>query len=307
MSPQLPSILITGGLGFIGKSLASFLLAKNYPITILDFRPATGEEKMELKGAKFETGDVTDADVWAKLPPAEIICHFAAPSSIISFKTDLNNCVRITLQGLTNAFSWALTTGVKKVIYPSSGSIFGGSNKASDETTQPNPPNTYGQTKLACEAIAAVYAQTVPSLGLRIFAGYGPREAQKGQIASVVTLFLTEMQAGRPPVIYGDGSQTRDFVYIDDVVETIGACLENDLTGVLNVGSGRAVSFNQVVAELNQLLETKIEPAYVARPTSYLDSTLCQPKKMIQVLGREPLSFQAGLKRYFENLSKPGL
>lgn len=303
MSRPLPSILITGGLGFIGKNLAIYLLKKNYSVTILDFRAANLTEKKSLKGAKFVTGDVTHPQTWATLPKADVICHFAAPSSIMAFKQNLADAVSITLKGLINAFNWAQAHQCQKLIYPSSGSIFGGGETPCSEITPANPPNSYGLTKLACEAIAKIYTPELPSLGLRIFAGFGPGEFQKGNIASVITLFLAEMKAGRPPIIYGDGSQTRDFIYIDDVVETIATTIDSNLTGVLNVGSGKAVSFNQVVDELNLLLKTNIKPVYVARPTSYLESTLCQPNRLIKILGHRPLNFHKGLRQYFKVLA----
>lgn len=299
-------IIITGGLGFIGKTLCKQLLAAGHEVTIFDAGEGTKLDPQYHEGAAFISGDVLDPAAWSALPAADYLYHFAAPSSIMLFQQQKNRCVQITLQGLMNAFQWAETHQLKKLIYPSSGSIFGPQKAACDEQTVPHPANTYGKTKLACEYLAQIYADTVPSLGLRIFAGYGPSELEKGPVASVVTLFLTALQKGESPVIFGDGSQTRDFVYIDDVVETLEKSLTTERVGVLNVGSGEATSFKAVAETLAKKLGISLRPSYVDRPTSYLESTLCDPTELIKLLGRKPLRFAEGVDRYFATMPQSG-
>lgn len=297
-------IIITGGLGFIGKTFCKRLLAAGHQVTIFDAGEGTKLDPQYHTGVEFISGDVLDPAAWSALPAADYLYHFAAPSSIMLFQQQKNRCVQVTLQGLMNAFQWAETHQIKKLIYPSSGSIFGPQPAACDETTIPHPANTYGKTKLACEYLAQIYTETVPSLALRIFAGYGPSEAEKGSVASVVTLFLTALKKHESPVIFGDGSQTRDFIYIDDVVETLEKVMTSDTLGVLNVGSGEATSFNRVAEVLAKKLQIDLKPTYVDRPTSYLESTLCNPTALTKILGREPLSFQAGVDRYFATLAR---
>ena len=298
------NIIITGGLGFIGKTLCKKLLASGHEVTIFDAGEGTKLDPFYHTGAEFISGDVLDPAAWSALPPADYLYHFAAPSSIMLFHQQKNRSVQITLQGLMNAFQWAETHQLKKLIYPSSGSIFGPQDAACNEQSIPHPVNTYGKTKLACEYLAQIYADTVPSLGLRIFAGYGPSEQEKGPVASVVTLFLTALKKGEAPVIFGDGTQTRDFVYIDDVVETLEKSLTASNLGVLNVGSGEATSFNTVVQVLAKKLGVSLKPSYVDRPTSYLEDTLCDPTALIQLLGRKPLNFAEGVDRYFATMTE---
>lgn len=295
-------IIITGGLGFIGKTLCKKLLTAGHAVTIFDAGEGTKLDPQYHAGAEFVSGDVLDPAAWSALPAADYLYHFAAPSSIMLFQQQKNRCVQVTLQGLMNAFQWAETHQLKKLIYPSSGSIFGPQQAACNEQTIPHPVNTYGKTKLACEYLANIYADTVPSLGLRIFAGYGPSELEKGPVASVVTLFLTALQKEESPVIFGDGTQTRDFVYIDDVVDALEKSLTSDAVGVLNVGSGEATSFASVAKILAQKLKSAVKPNYVDRPTSYLESTLCDPTALIKLLGRKPLSFTEGIDRYFATM-----
>lgn len=299
-------IIITGGLGFIGKTLCKKLLDAGHTVTLFDAGEGTKLDPHYHTGAEFISGDVLDPAAWSALPAADYLYHFAAPSSIMLFQQQKNRCVQVTLQGLMNAFQWAETHQIKKLIYPSSGSIFGPQPTACDENTIPHPANTYGKTKLACEYLAHIYADTVPSLGLRIFAGYGPSEFEKGPVASVVTLFLTAIKKGESPVIFGNGSQTRDFVYIDDVVETLEKVMTSDNLGVLNVGSGEAISFNTVAQTLAKKLGSSVKPNYIDRPTSYIESTLCNPSALTKLLKRKPLSFAEGVDRYFATLSQNG-
>ena len=140
----------------------------------------------------------------------------------------------------------------------------------------------------------------IPSVGLRIFAGYGPGELHKNEIASVITLFTNEILAGRNPVIFGNGCQTRDFVYIDDIVEAAIRLIDSEYTGVLNVGSGEAHSFKDVVKRVNDFLGTDLSAKYIDRPNSYFEHTLADTRKMERILGFSPMSFEKSLEKYFE-------
>ncbi len=294
-------VLISGGAGFIGKSFTRKLLDQKIEVVLLDLNP--NHHDPFTKGAKLFKGDVRNIQAWSQLPQCDVIYHFAAPSSVILFHENLETCVDVTIKGLVNAFDWAIRTKAKKVVYPSSGSIFNETNTACSETTYPNPANVYGKTKLSCEYIAKIYEDKVPSLGLRIFAGYGPQEQPKGRIASVATLFLQNMLNKKSPIIFGDGNQTRDFVYIDDIVEILYYALRNsDLTGVLNVGSGESISFNKVVDTINSFLRLNIQPTYKAIPPQYLQHTRCDPTRMQQILKKRPIHFSDGMFRYLSSL-----
>ncbi|MGB9830976.1 MAG: NAD-dependent epimerase/dehydratase family protein [Fervidicoccus fontis] len=214
------------------------------------------------------------------------------------FNENPKACVHTTVCGFINVLEWAKRTGVKKVIYPSSGSVYGNTSLPQREDMQPHPTNLYGISKLFCEFIAEKYSKDIPSVGLRIFAGYGPGEEHKGRIASVVTLFLNSLLKNERPVIFGDGSQKRDFVYIDNIVEATLRSAEDHVRGIINVGNGRSYSFNEVLSMLNNMLNKRIEPLYVDKPTNYLENTLADITKMKTTLGIEPLSLEEGLRRY---------
>jgi len=294
-------ILFTGGLGFIGKSFVRSLLDDNIDVVVLD-KAARNTNDKTTQDFQIIRGDVTLEQTWKRLPKCEFLFHFAAPSSVILFHENLNECVNTTVKGFVHALNWANKTCVEKVIYPSSGSIFGENSGACSEETPPFPLNTYGQTKFACEHIARVYANVVPTLGLRIFAGYGPQENHKGNIASVITLFLNKILLKKSPVIYGNGKQTRDFVYIDDIVDALYASMDPHITGVLNIGSGESVSFNDVIRTINILLHTNIKPTYIQKPQHYLQHTKCDPSRIEHLLHHPMIPLKKGLSRYLKEL-----
>lgn len=116
-------------------------------------------------------------------------------------------------------------------------------------------------------------AYGIPALGLRIAAGYGPNEGHKGEYASVVYQWCQLMKKGQRPTIFGDGTQTRDFIYIDDIITNIHELAKAHTTGIVELGTGINTSFNEVVHTINKVLGTKIEPIYVSKPKQYVEST----------------------------------
>ncbi len=293
-------VLVTGGCGFIGKSLTSKLLKHGYEVVVVDKDVSEVDET--IKKAQIVEGDVTDREMWRHLPKCRYVFHLAAPSSILLFNDDLDQCASTTITGLLNAFEWSRSVGTAKLIYPSSGSIFGKSNKKCSELTRPDPINTYGKTKLACEYLAKIYEHSMPSIGLRIFAGYGHQEDRKSKIASVVTLFMKDILQGKSPIIFGDGTQTRDFVYIDDIVDAMILVMTNSSVGVLNIGSGESTSFNEIVSKINNITGMKVIPTYIHKPSHYLEKTSCDTTEFKKILGRKITTIDIGIKKYLENV-----
>jgi len=138
---------------------------------------------------------------------------------------------------------------------------------------------------------------------LRIFAGYGPGEDHKGYYASPITLFLKAIANNERPTIFGDGSQTRDFVYIDDIMKAMIKAVENPFAGTVNVGSGVLHSFNDVASILNRKLDKRIEPTYVPKPHNYLERTLADVTRMKTVYEIEPMKPEDGIDEYCNKLS----
>jgi UDP-glucose 4-epimerase len=190
-------------------------------------------------------------------PDVDYVFLFGSPSSNHWFNYALSYSVRETVENFMNALDFCQTNDIK-LIYPSSATIYEGTT-------------SYAKTKKILELLADIH--TVRSLGLRIFAGYGVGEEHKKEYCSTVYSFTKEMMAGKRPVIWGDGEQTRDWIYIDDIVDNI--IKLKDKVGTVDIGTGSNYSMNEVVAIINDAMGTHIKPKYVPKPNSYIDKTIC--------------------------------
>lgn len=183
--------------------------------------------------------------------------HFGSPSSQILFNED-DSCIKDTVEDFIKVVEYCKKKHIK-LIFPSSATIYDNNN-------------SYAHTKSALEEIVKAY--NIPYLALRIFAGYGQGEEHKKDYASVVYQWVKMMKRGESPTIYGDGEQSRDFVYIDDIVENIVGNLET--IGFLDIGTGRNTTFNRLVEIINKELNTKIKPIYIGKPKNYIKETICE-------------------------------
>jgi nucleoside-diphosphate-sugar epimerase len=194
---------------------------------------------------------------------------------------------------------FAVKARVEKVILASSGSIYGRAPVPHHEIDSiPQPVNLYGKSKLICEELTRMYK--VPAVVLRIFAGYGPGEGVKGRLSSVVTQFMDRIRRNEPPLIYGDGLQSRDFIYVDDVIKAVMRSAELGESDVINVGSGISYTFNDVVRILCDLTGNSVAPQYVGKPSSYLETTLADTTRLRNLLKLNPLTLEQGLQAYLD-------
>ncbi len=294
-------IAVSGGAGFIGKSVIKKLLKEDARITVIDNFAHAPRTNVPPR-CRIVLGNTANIDTWNQIEDADYILHFGTASSTIAFNKDPHRYVTETIGSLVNVFEYAKTHNVKKVIYPSSGQVYGDTELPQSETkTVPNPKNLYGTCKLTCEFIAQHYSD-IPSVGLRIFAGYGLEEKHKGEICSALTMILRDLMADRAPIIWGDGQQSRDFIYIDDIIKVAIDSMINDFSGVVNVGTGEAHTFNEVIKIVNETLGKNIQPKYVDKPPKYYDHTLADTTRLKEVYNISPTNLQTGLKRYLEEL-----
>lgn len=211
-------------------------------------------------------------------PDIDVLFYFASPSSDILFKHNLDYSFDETINGFISVVRYCRDNNIK-LVYPSSATVY-------------HRGNAYARTKAILEEISHIYG--IGDLGLRIFAGYGIGEEHKGEYASIIYQFCRQMKKGIRPIIFGDGEQVRDFIYIDDIIDTI---LDNHhLTGIIDIGSGISTSFNDVVKIINEELKTDIEPVYIDKPRQYIDKTKCMNPAGIKVSLRE------GIKKICESL-----
>ena len=282
------STLVTGGAGFIGSNLAEELLASGEDVVVLDNMhtgsPINLEDlKGNLKLIQASCNDLPDMD----LHP-ENIYHLGIPSSSPMYKKN-PYLVGEALNGFTAVFELARRTGAR-VVYASSSSLYNGLLPPHREDMTIQVADYYTEARLAMERMAELYKQLydVDSVGLRFFSVYGPKEEAKKEYANMVTQFLWEMRAGKTPVIFGDGSQTRDFTNVKDVVRALQLAMKSDYHGILNVGTGKAYSFNDVIEMLNEMLGSKIKAKYAENPIkNYVAHTQADTTNLAKVLGFE--------------------
>lgn len=300
--------VVTGGSGFIGQNIVNRLIADGANVYVVDNFSYGAKRESVNKSAKVIVGDVRDPQIYTNLPDIKIdyLFHFAAPSSITLFNRNRTECVDITVTGFLNAARFCAENNTR-LVYPSSGSVYAGSDCPQSEATQLSLDslNSYAQAKLSLEYIRNAFGDSLNALGLRIFAGYGPSETHKGDFASVVYMFCKQMFNGEEPVIFGDGQQKRDFVYIDDAAEAILTLGEKAIEPVVNIGSGKSVSFNNIIEIINEVSNKNIKAKHIEKPNIYLEETLADNILMKKYCTRlEFTSIREGVSKILEDLKR---
>lgn len=312
--------VVTGGAGFIGSHIAERLLKDGHTVRVVDNLLTGKEAHLEyLRGlnAALEYYPVSITD-YETLPPifagADVIFHQAAlpsvPRSVANPLETHAHCVTGTLHVL-NA---ARESGVRRVVYAASSSAYGdveGEYKV--ETMPPNPISPYGAAKLAAEYYCQVFYRVygLETVCLRYFNVFGARQDPASQYAAVIPKFITTMLAGKAPLIYGDGTQSRDFTYIDNVIHgNLLAAEAPDARGeVMNLATGGRVSLLELVEKINAILGTDIAPEHTEPRSGDILHSRAGIDKARDLLDFSPIvDFDEGLRRtvvwYQENNSK---
>ena len=294
-------VLVTGGAGFIGSSVANRLAADN-EVIVVDDRYLGTPENLD-PAVEFHERSVLEADL-----PTDVdaVFHFAALSSYPMHESDPTRGTRVNVEGFVNVVEQAHAAGCDTVVYASTSSVYGDRTDPTPEDTPVTAATGYEASKLARERYAEYFSTHygVSLAGLRFFSvyqGYGGAEAHKTEYANVIAQFADDIAAGESPVLYGDGTQTRDFTHVSDAVEAALLAAEHELDGVYNVGTGRRHSFNALVEALNDALGTDVAPEYVESPIPeavYVHDTCADPSKLRAATGWEPeIDFETGIER----------
>lgn len=292
------STLVTGGAGFIGSNLVEALIAAGESVVVVDnLHTGSPSNLAGLEGRydliKASCNDLSGLD----LHP-EKIYHLGIPSSSPMYKKD-PYLLGEAINGFTSVFELARRSG-SRVIYASSSSLYNGLLPPHHEDMAIQVTDYYTEARLTMERIAELYQRLygIGSVGLRFFSVYGPREGAKKQYANMVTQFLWDMRDGKRPLIFGDGRQTRDFTYVLDVVRALRLAMDSDYHGILNVGTGRAWSFNEVIGILNRKMGLSLEAQYTENPIkNYVMHTLSDTRKAEKIIGfRSSYSLEDGIE-----------
>ncbi len=303
-------VLVTGGAGFIGSHLVEGLLHKGYQVRVLDNlssgRPANLGHLAE--SFEFYEGDTTNFEVCRRaVDQVDYVFHEAAiPSVPRSVREPLSSHASGPTATL-HMLEASRQAKVKRFIFAASSSAYGETEELpKHEGMLPQPLSPYAAGKLAGESYVAVYARTMglDGVSLRYFNVFGPRQDPSSPYSGVISLFARAMREGRRPSILGDGHQTRDFTYVDNVVAANLAALEADkpLAGtVLNVGTGRRISLRDLVGTINEVLGTNLEPEFLPAREGDVRHSQASLERIGSVLGYRPVvDFEEGLRRTLE-------
>jgi UDP-glucose 4-epimerase len=267
---------VTGGAGFIGSNLAE-RLADGNDVVIIDDLSRGYSKNIDGIDAKFIKGSITDLDL-LKDAFADVDCvfHLAAIASVqSSVENPLEtNCVGI--DGTLNVLMASRYAGVKKVVFSSSAAVYGQSPQLPKrEDMRPDPKSPYAVSKIAGEYYCKVFEELygLRSTVLRYFNVYGPKQDPSSEYSGVISRFVFNILKGETPVIYGDGEQTRDFVYVMDVVKANILASRSDLSGVFNIAGGKSISLNQLAELIGRALGRDVVPKHIgSRPGDIRDS-----------------------------------
>jgi nucleoside-diphosphate-sugar epimerase len=303
---MVETYVVTGGAGFIGSHLAERLLSEGHRVRIVD-NFATGKRAnvASLKGdVQVHEVSITDRDALAPIfEGVDYVFHQAALASVPRSVADPIATNEANVNGTLNVLVAARDAGVKRVVYAASSSAYGDvTAEYQVETMQPNPLSPYGVSKLAgeyyCKAFTQVYG--LETVALRYFNVFGPRQDETSQYAAVIPKFITAMLAGKAPTIYGDGKQSRDFTYIDNVVHgNLLALKAPDAAGeVMNLAIGGSVSLLQLVEKINTQLGTAIAPNHAPPRPGDIKYSRANVAKATELLDFAPVvNFDSGLAR----------
>ncbi|MFP4686837.1 MAG: SDR family oxidoreductase [bacterium] len=265
----MKTVCITGGAGFIGSNLVRRCLELGYEVKVIDdfstgrfANLADIDSEIELVEADIRETD----EIKPVLKQCELIFHQAAMPSVPRSMADPSRTTDITLMGTVKLLETAVEAGVERVVYASSSSIYGnqpGFPRSEDMSPQPESP--YAASKASCELFGRVFANNFPieTVGLRYFNVFGPRQDPDSDYAAVVPSFISSLLTASQPVIYGDGEQSRDFTYVEDVVEANIIAGEKGKNGrVYNVAYNDRTSVNQLFTMIKEITNSDIEPRY---------------------------------------------
>ncbi|HUP58408.1 MAG TPA: NAD-dependent epimerase/dehydratase family protein [Bdellovibrionota bacterium] len=299
--------LITGGAGFIGSHIAEELARRETAsqIRIIDDLSSGSEKNLAAIPAKvdFRKGDIRDIEALrSAMEGVDIVFHHAAITSVPRSLKDPVLCNDINVGGTLNVLVAAREAGVNRVLFASSSAVYGENPiTPKSEKLEPDPISPYATSKLAGEFYCRMFARLhrLSTVSFRYFNVFGPRQDPNSQYAAVIPKFIDAIHGKRQPTVFGDGEQTRDFVFVKDVVQANlrAAFQEVEPGSVFNVGRGESLSLNQLLELLRQVLKTKIEPKHAAQAPGDIKHSLADVSLIKRALQFEPrFSIEDGLR-----------
>jgi ADP-L-glycero-D-manno-heptose 6-epimerase len=280
--------LVTGAAGFVGSNLALALESRGHSVVGLDNFTTGNFENLDGFSGDFIAADIGDVNFWAnRVGKIDAVFHQAAITD--TTVSDQGRMMAVNVEAFRSLLNWAAKSKVKKFVYASSAGVYGAGKVPMTETDARRPLNIYAFSKMIMENVAADFQKSHPKMdivGLRYFNVFGPREKFKNAASSMIWQLSLQMKAGRRPRIFERGEQFRDHIYVADVVKANIMASQKKARGVYNVCTGRKTDFNEIIAYLNGVLGTNLEPDYFKNPYSFYQSeTLGDPARAARGLG----------------------
>ena len=297
-------ITVTGGAGFIGSHLVDRLIEDGHTVQVID-NLYTGNKEFVHSKAQFVELDIRDPKLYSVLEEfrPDYIFHEAAQTEVSTSMSDPMLDCDINLIGLINLLNAAVKLDVKKFLMPSSAAVYGNLDTLPlNEEMIGNPSSFYGLTKLTTEHYLRIYHEAfgLPYICYRYSNVFGPRQGNGGE-GGVISIFAKAIVQGFPIIIYGDGKQTRDFIYVDDVVEANILGMQHQVTGIYNVSTGISSSVNLLVDEFRNISGKDIEVVYdKPRLGDIRDSVLATDKSEKELLFTAKYNLHDGLIKTYE-------
>ncbi|MCC7572398.1 MAG: NAD-dependent epimerase/dehydratase family protein [Candidatus Methanofastidiosum sp.] len=301
----MKKFLVTGGAGFIGSHLVEELIKKGNEIIVVDNLHSGSKDNIikyisDINFIEKDAGSIVLEDIKG----IDGIFHLGIYSSSPMYKEN-PSLVGKAINDFINMLKLSQDLNVK-MVWASSSSVYNGNTTPWKEDMSIYVKDYYTEARYAMERLASLHYDwhETMSIGLRFFSVYGPNERFKGKYANLVSQFLWGMKNGKSPIIYGNGEQRRDFIYVDDVISGIISAYKSNIKyDILNIGTGISYSLNDLVEVINENIGSSIKPVYVANEIkNYIHVTLGDTKKLEENLNIRPkFSLKLGIKKILEN------
>ena len=302
-------VLVTGGAGFIGKHLTSFLLKKDHSVTIFDnFSNSTKKSLVSLiqMGAKVIEGDILNiSDIENAIKNHDTVIHLAAKISVSESIDNPSETFQVNIDGTKNVLASCEKNHVKKMVIASSAAVYGEGNHNANltEETKMNPISPYGESKVMMEKVVSEWKPNYDFnyVILRFFNIYGI--GQSSEYAGVITKCLEKIKQKKPIEIFGDGLQTRDFVAIEDVINAIYNAMQSSNSGIYNIASGKTITINELVDEIILLSRKQLEVKHINAKKGEIRHSHADISKAKKEIQFSPKTNLDGIKKLLEEIS----
>ncbi len=291
-------VLITGGAGFIGSHIAEYFQGKA-EVRVLDNLRTGYLSNLDGLDVEFIKGDIRDREVVAKaMQGVDYVFHLAAMISVPESMSKITECIDLNNTGMIVVLEEAAKAGVKKLCFSTSAAIYGNNPEVPKrETMFPEPMSPYAITKLDGEYYCSMFTQTgkLQTACLRYFNVFGPRQDPNSAYAAAIPIFTAKAVANEEITIYGDGEQTRDFIYVKDIVAANVFMAMNDFTGVYNIAYGRKITINDLVALIKKETNSSSQVKYLPERAGDVKHSMAAIDKLKSTGFKPQHSFEEGL------------